>query len=155
MRPGHDWAVIDPKTLTEEHVGRMVRYTAQHGETETGTISGWNEEYIFVRYGGSITGKATSPEQLELIEAFQLAFRGYKDGAIVFEKFETVPFAEIDQVMPRLATEHAAALAGRELYMLEIEFLDESDPKERLLRFGTDPRDMERPIKLPNRTTVQ
>lgn len=60
--------MIDPKTLTREHVGRMVRYTALHGETETGTISGWNEEYIFVRYSSSITGKATSPEQLDFID---------------------------------------------------------------------------------------
>jgi hypothetical protein len=149
--------VIDPKGLGPEHIGRLVRYTALHGETETGNISGWNEQYIFVRYGGSITGKATSPEQLELIEAFHMAFRGYRDGVKIWEELETVPFNEVDQVMPRIAMKHIVAFGDTAPEMLEVEFLDEPDPRERFLRFGSDPSGMVRPIRIeiPDPPTVQ
>jgi hypothetical protein len=140
--------VIDPKTLTPGDVGKLVRYTPLHGETETGSVSGWNEEYIFVRYGGSLTGKATSPEQLEWITEYRLAFRGYIGGEKVFEEFATIPEGELDQVMPRLAIQHATALAEAQLHMIEIEFLDEPNPEERFSRFGTDPSGMVRPIPI-------
>jgi len=51
--------------LTDEHVGRRVIYTANHGEREVGTISSWNENMVFVRYGLGPTAAATNPERLE------------------------------------------------------------------------------------------
>lgn len=138
--------MIDPKTLTRADVGRLVRYTSGHGETETGTISGWNEEYVFVRYGGSLTGKATSPAQLEFIEGFRLAFRVFTDGKLIFEDLAVIPANDIDDVMPRLAKQHWEALAGATAHMIEVEILDEPDPNERFMRFGTDPNGRVMPI---------
>lgn len=140
--------MIDPKDLTQADVGRLVRFTRGTVKTLTGTLSGWNEDWVFVRYGGSITGLPTSPEDLEFLTGFRLAFRGYKYGAKVFEEFETVPLDEIDAVIPRLGKKHATALADADLHMIEIEFLDEPDPNERFARFGTDPSGMVNPVAI-------
>jgi hypothetical protein len=61
--------MIDLTTLTKADVGKLVRYTAPHGATETGLIRGWNHKYISVLYyGGSEAAKATSPQDLEFVE---------------------------------------------------------------------------------------
>lgn len=55
--------MIDIKTLTQEDIGRKVVYEKQHTSDE-GTISSYNERYIFVKYGTCATAQATSPEDL-------------------------------------------------------------------------------------------
>lgn len=55
--------MIDPQPGDE---GRLVIYTDGQGEREAGTISSWNPEYVFVRYGRIASGPAaTRREQLE------------------------------------------------------------------------------------------
>ena len=51
--------------LKDSDVGRLVVYTAHHGETEEGTISSWNDKFVFVRYTSGPNGTATDPDQLE------------------------------------------------------------------------------------------
>lgn len=57
--------MIDISQLTPEHVGRRVVYRPWHGGHEVGTISSWNDRFVFVRYGGSSTAAATDPRDLE------------------------------------------------------------------------------------------
>jgi hypothetical protein len=51
-------------------VGRKVIYTPYEGcnenELETGIITGYNDKYVFVRYGSDINSKATKPEDIKL-----------------------------------------------------------------------------------------
>ena len=51
-------------TLTDADLGRAVLYTPTG---ERGTITSWNEEFIYVRYGTNPQGNATSPEDLEWV----------------------------------------------------------------------------------------
>ena len=51
--------------LKDSDVGRLAIYTAHHGERQEGTISSWNDTYVFVRYGLGSTAVATDPDQLE------------------------------------------------------------------------------------------
>jgi hypothetical protein len=60
--------MIDITQLKEEDKGRAVTYrsTVVIGKLEYGTITSWNDKYIFVDYyqaGGR--GTATSPEHLD------------------------------------------------------------------------------------------
>lgn len=59
--------MIDIKGLTEADVGRGVVYVPRFGPREDGVITSWNEEYVFVRYAGSLSerGVATYPRDLE------------------------------------------------------------------------------------------
>jgi len=73
--------------------------------------------------------------------------RGYADGEIVFEDPITlVDAGQLDQTIKDAADRHIAALQESSLHMIEIEFLDELDPRERFFRFGSDPRLMRRPM---------
>ena len=82
-------------------------------------------------------------------DPIHLAIRGFADGRLKFEDRVDVPLAGLDQVLPKLATQHATALAAHELHMIEIEFLDEPNEQERYFRFGTDPSGMVLPIEIP------
>lgn len=62
---------IEEQTLTEEDVGRRVRYVPMHADgdvthedCEDGKISGWNDKFVFVRYHQGDTSAATLPEDL-------------------------------------------------------------------------------------------
>ena len=65
--------MIDIKKLSKKDIGKWVRYTAHHGETEDGKIKSWNDKFIFVVYKCAnnwdrfqdYTGQATNPEDLE------------------------------------------------------------------------------------------
>ena len=55
--------MIDPKTLTPADVGREVIYTPTVGEPERGTLTSWNEHYVFARFRGP-GGESCRPEDL-------------------------------------------------------------------------------------------
>lgn len=74
----------------------------------------------------------------------RIAFRGYVDGALRFEETVAVDDGGFD--VEALALKHAADLGDDGLFMIEIEFLDEPDPLQRFMRFGTDPRGMRVPV---------
>lgn len=58
--------MIEIKDLKEEDKGRIVMYKANHmsSKPEKGTITSWNESFIFVDYYGTGRGTATRPENL-------------------------------------------------------------------------------------------
>jgi hypothetical protein len=57
--------MIDVATLDESCKGRGVTYVHRHGRREFGTISSWNETYIFVRFGHGVAAMACYPSDLE------------------------------------------------------------------------------------------
>lgn len=61
---------IENTELTNEHIGSKVTYIpshahglANHEDCKGGTISSWNDSYIFVNYGTG-TNQATYPRHL-------------------------------------------------------------------------------------------
>jgi len=76
-----------------------------------------------------------------------LAIRVYVDGALESEKQLSATPAELEELLPKLAEEHARVAAERPT-MIEIEFLDEPDVNQRFFRMGTDPRCMVMPLAL-------
>ena len=70
--------------------------------------------------------------------------RGYGNGELLFEK-EIDP----DKLDPQVAQGHIDTVAEYEFSMIEMEFLDEPDPMQRFIRFGTDPRRMVDPRIIP------
>jgi len=78
----------------------------------------------------------------------KLVFRGFVSGKLLWEEFAELEDDQLENVLPRLAEKHAKAMAGHELHMIEIELLDEPDPDQRFLRFGTDPDGMVRPVAI-------
>lgn len=60
--------MIDITKLSESDKGRGVVYTHNNGATsEDGTITSWNDRYIFVCYDHTGRGQATPPEKLEFL----------------------------------------------------------------------------------------
>lgn len=60
--------MIDPTTLTERDVNRLVVYRPRHGgASEQGRITSWNDSFVFVDYTNVGRGVATSPEDLEFL----------------------------------------------------------------------------------------
>jgi len=55
--------MIDPKTLTPEDVGREVVYQPRHAQREYGSLTSWNDEFVFVRFRGP-TGEACRPQDV-------------------------------------------------------------------------------------------
>jgi hypothetical protein len=78
----------------------------------------------------------------------RLAIRGFAKGRRQFEDVVEIDLQALDQLLPGLAEKHAEALASHALHMIEIEFLDESNPNERFFRFGTDPSGMVMPLRI-------
>lgn len=78
----------------------------------------------------------------------KIAIRGFARGKRVFEDRLEVSDSEMENLVPSLAEKHATAMANHSLHMIEVEFLDELDPKSRFFRFGTDPRGMVQPIAI-------
>lgn len=62
--------MIEIKDLKEEDKGRAVKYksTTPVGKIEYGTITSWNDTYIFVDYYGTGKGTATRPINLDFAE---------------------------------------------------------------------------------------
>ena len=62
---------IEDKLLTQGEIGSKVTYIprhakddASHPDAEGGTISSWNDKFVFVNYGRTGTSQATPPELL-------------------------------------------------------------------------------------------
>ena len=51
--------------LIDTDRGRKVIYQSWGGVAEEGVITGWNEPYVFVRFGNSVTSQACRRDQLE------------------------------------------------------------------------------------------
>lgn len=74
MVKGEDMA-INIENLTDEDIGRWVRYCPSFGEPEKGRIKSWNQRYIFVVYKcdnqwhryQDFTAAATSPFDLQWV----------------------------------------------------------------------------------------
>lgn len=82
----------------------------------------------------------------------RVAIRGFAGRRRVFEDIvESEDENLMEALLPLLAEKHGRALAAHELHMIEIEFLDEPDPKERFFRFGTDPSGRVIPIQVDMR----
>lgn len=81
-------------------------------------------------------------------ETVRLAIRGFVHGKRLFEERVEVDPDLMEDLLPGLASQHAAAMASHDLHMIEIEFLDEPDVNERFFRFGTDPAGMVMPIEI-------
>lgn len=62
----------------------------------------------------------------------RLAIRGYGDDELLFD--DTVELEDLDDLEP-LAFRHMTILSRHESHMIEMEFLDEPDPKQRFIRF--------------------
>jgi hypothetical protein len=62
--------MIEITELKEEDKGRAVKYksTAMADKYQYGTITSWNDTYIFVDYYGTGRGTATRPIHLEFAE---------------------------------------------------------------------------------------
>lgn len=55
--------MIDPKKLTKDDIGRNVTYHREHCKKEFGTLSSWNDTYVFVKFKGP-NGEACLPEDV-------------------------------------------------------------------------------------------
>jgi hypothetical protein len=51
----------------EQHIGAGVVYRPFEGRAEDVVITSVNEHYVFVRYAGDQSSKATNPADLELL----------------------------------------------------------------------------------------
>jgi hypothetical protein len=78
----------------------------------------------------------------------RVVIRGFAGGTILFEDRVDLGEADMEGLLPQLAEAHATAMAEHRLHMIEIEFLDEANEKERFFRFGTDPSGMVVPIEI-------
>lgn len=80
---------------------------------------------------------------------FNLAFRGYLEGQVVFEDRVSVDSEDRTGGLAELARSHAALIETIEAIgpsMLEIEFLDEPDQSKRFFRIGSDRSMMREPL---------
>lgn len=55
--------MIDIKSLTKDDVGRRVTLHKEYFETEHGTLSSWNDVFIFVKFKGT-NCEACHPEDV-------------------------------------------------------------------------------------------
>lgn len=74
-----------------------------------------------------------------------MAIRGFGDGHKIFDDRVDVMGPEELGALPEI---HAARMGDFDVFMVEIEFLDEPNEKERFFRFGTDPRAMVNPLAM-------
>lgn len=77
-----------------------------------------------------------------------LTFRGFNGSQMVFEEQATIPASALSGVAEAYGKKHCAAIESDELTMVEIEFMDESDPNERFFRIGTNPDGMVAPARI-------
>ena len=58
---------IDITQLTDDDVGRTVMYVPKNQKNEVGTITSFNDTFIFVCYDDSGRGQATKPQDLNFV----------------------------------------------------------------------------------------
>lgn len=79
----------------------------------------------------------------------RVAIRGFAQGRTVFEEFHTLQRNNgTSEGLLDMAMRHAGMLWAHPRHAIEIEFLDEPNPRERFIRFGTDPDAMVMPIPI-------
>jgi len=78
----------------------------------------------------------------------RVAIRGFAAGKVIFEDRVELDERGMEQLLPGLAEQNAAAMAAHRLHWIEIEFLDEPDRAQRFFRFGTDPAGMVLPLQI-------
>ena len=76
----------------------------------------------------------------------RLMVRGYLGRVLQFARPLEVTENNLDRVLPKLAEEHAQAMADGLLGMIEIEFVDDAPDPFRFFRIGVDPRGMVIPV---------
>jgi len=74
----------------------------------------------------------------------RLIVRGYGNGRLIFEE----PVNCTEDELGAIAENQILRMAPFDKHMLEIEFLDEPDPKQRFFRMGTDPSSMVLPVEI-------
>jgi hypothetical protein len=78
----------------------------------------------------------------------RVVVRTFLRRAVLSEKLMLVNDATMEDLLPAVAKEHAHACADGSVDMVELEFLDETDPLERFFRIGTNPEGMVLPIEV-------
>lgn len=81
-------------------------------------------------------------------EPVRFVIRGFADGEVRFEESVDAPLDELDSILAELAKKHADAMVDYDRHVIEFEFLDEPDPLQRFLRFGTDISMMKIPMRI-------
>lgn len=74
-----------------------------------------------------------------------IALRIFIDGKLTDEDCREMDEEQLETVPTLIAIRCAPLAATGRVFMAEIEFLDDPNPSQRFLRFGTDPRGMVRP----------
>lgn len=77
----------------------------------------------------------------------RLAIRVYIDGKLTSAQAIACTEEELERLLPKLAGDHARQCAEKPT-MIEIEFLDVPDERQRFFRIGSDPRGMAQPIRI-------
>jgi len=72
--------MIDLEALMPEDVGRQVVYSDGVGDTQTGVLSSWNHEVVFVRFKGP-NGEGCSPEYVSfLARSFDESYKAIREA---------------------------------------------------------------------------
>jgi hypothetical protein len=75
----------------------------------------------------------------------RLRARGFAEGRVIFDENLEAAAEEV----AALAERHCLRMVPYPKHMIEIEFLDEPDPRQRFFRIGTDPAGMVQPVAIP------
>ena len=78
--------------------------------------------------------------------SIRMRVRGYGNGALIFQETVEVEDEPGLDLLAKVQIDRLKPFADKS--MVEIEFLDELDPKERFFRFGTDRSRMVSPIAI-------
>lgn len=81
------------------------------------------------------------------MEKTRVVVRIWLNSKLFLKERIDVTTEEEEAVIPDLVTKHQKLLIENP-HVIELEFIDELDPKERYFRFGTDPHGMVQPIRV-------
>lgn len=79
----------------------------------------------------------------------RMVIRGFVGRQVIFkDHVEMADDDDMDVRLPGLVEKHTEYMKDYPKFMIEVEFLEEPDPEQRFLRFGTDPTIMVDPIEV-------